>query len=99
MIDHEKARREARLAEMNDLAAVLKTEEGIRVLRRLMARCGILQPSLSADTLAMARSEGIRYVGLSLLQDIREARPASFPLLFTRQDDPKPAVTEQAHDN
>lgn len=94
MNSHEQARRDARRAELNDLAVVLSSGEGIRVLSRLLNRCGVLQPTISGDTLAMARTEGIRYVGLSLLQDIREASPASFPLLFARQEDPKPAVTE-----
>lgn len=91
--ESDRLRAEDRMRELNDLRAVLSTREGVRVLKRHLARCAVLQPSMSADALSMARSEGVRYVGLSLLADIREASPGAVALMLT-PDEPKPTITE-----
>lgn len=92
-VDHEQAFREARMSELRDLAAVLSTPEGMRFIRRLLARCAILNPTISSDAISMARAEAFRCVGLNILADIQEIAPSAVPQLL-RRDEPQKPVTE-----
>ncbi len=64
----------ARLQELEDIAAVLRLPSGLRFMRRLLTLSGALAPSYAAgDPYATAYNEGLRRMGLVLLDETRSA--------------------------
>jgi len=68
-----------------DLAAVLATDEGRRVMRRLLAEGNLHCPSFTPDALVMAFNEGNRNFGLRLLAMIAEAAPSALAGILIEQ--------------
>ena len=58
--------------ELNDLRAVLKTKQGRRVLRRILAQCRVLSSSFTGNSETYF-NEGKRAVGIFIYQEIHEA--------------------------
>ena len=71
-MDKQKLAREQELA---DLRAVLKRPQGMRVLKRLFALSNALGSSFANDPYCTAFNEGLRRMGLVLLEDVQEAAP------------------------
>lgn len=72
MMDEQKLKREQELA---DLRTVLKRPQGMRVLKRLFALSNALGASFANDPYCTAFNEGLRRMGLVLLEDVQEAAP------------------------
>ena len=71
-MDKQKLAREQELA---DLRTVLKRPQGMRVLKRLFALSNALGTSFANDPYCTAFNEGLRRMGLVLLEDVQEAAP------------------------
>ena len=71
-MDKQKLAREQELA---DLRTVLKRPQGMRVLKRLFALSNALGASFANDPYCTAFNEGLRRMGLVLLEDVQEAAP------------------------
>lgn len=68
----------ARAAELSDLEAVIKTPAGLRVLSRVMDKCGLLAPNMFTGNSTTFYNLGKRDVGLWMYNEIMEANPGSF---------------------
>ena len=69
-----------------DIAAVLLSDRGMRLLRRLVGVSGALGPSYArGDATATAYNEGRRSIGLMLLQEAATAAPDQFPFLLMQE--------------
>ncbi len=69
-----------RLRQLEDVAAVLKTPAGLRLLKRLLLLSGALGPAYApGDPHATAFNEGLRNMGLLILAETREASPEALP--------------------
>ncbi len=68
-------------SEANDLRYVIQSEQGKRVLWRLLETCGIFKSSFtgSSETFFL---EGQRNVGLKLLADIMRVDPDSYLKMY-----------------
>lgn len=64
--------------EIDDVRKILKNPEGRRLFWRLLGKCGIFRNSFSANSNQTAFSEGMRNVGLDLLNDMNEADITAF---------------------
>lgn len=64
-----------RLQQRADLATVLKTFAGRRVIWLLLQHGRIFDPSFSPDACEMAYNEGRKSAGLLLLKEIEEIEP------------------------
>ena len=56
--------------EKNDWETILKTEQGKRVIGRILNQCGIYRTSYSKDAIEMAFMEGQRNIGLYISEKI-----------------------------
>lgn len=74
--------------ELADLAAVLSTDAGRRVLLRIIGAGDVYSKDPSADSLIMARAEGRRQMAAWLIGEIQAVRPDAYPnlLLFHGED-------------
>lgn len=70
-----------------DLAAVLATPEGRRVLGLILAMTNILGPSTAPDPYQTAFNEGMRRVGLWLKKSMDVINPRYFPDILKEQID------------
>lgn len=66
-------REQERARALTDLAEVMCTPAGARVLQRLLAKAHIYQTSMTRDTHLTAYREGWRSYGLWLLTEMNEA--------------------------
>ena len=71
--------------ERADLAAVLATGEGRRLMRRILALAALHSQTFSTDALLMAFNEGNRNFGLRLLAMIAEAAPSALAEILIEQ--------------
>jgi hypothetical protein len=81
-----KAKR-AREEELQDLAALLGTEPGRRVLWRVLSYCGLFGEVFAADSHLMAFNAGVRNVGLFLHAEISAADEMAFFLMMKEARD------------
>lgn len=63
--------------ELSDMAAILATVEGRRIIWRYLDKCGVFRTSMTGNSQTFF-NEGMRNVGLMLLTDINEADPAAY---------------------
>lgn len=71
--------RSKREKELNDLNNVLSSASGRRFIWRLLAQCGIFRRTwVQGEPDTTAFNEGLRDIGLKLLEDIEIARPGSY---------------------
>lgn len=77
-----KAKRQ-READLADLRAVAATPGGVRVLRRILERCGVYKLSYAPDAGATAFNEGMRNIGLWILSEVEESAPEQIVALLT----------------
>lgn len=68
-----------------DIVAVLATDEGRRVMRRILAMASLHSPSFATDALVMAFNEGNRNFGLRLLALIADSAPAALAGILIEQ--------------
>jgi len=73
--DKSERRRERELA---DIRFIIKSVEGRRFYWRLMADAGVFRRSFNGDTVGTMFNEGRRSLGLDILNDLLEAKPAAF---------------------
>lgn len=72
---------------MTDLLTALKSPEMRRVLRRMLQKSNLLQPSYArGDALGTAFNEGLRAMGLWLKAEIDTADPEAFARLLTEKE-------------
>jgi hypothetical protein len=70
--------------EMKDLREMLDSPVGIRVLRKIMDRCGVLRLGFDADNQHITALEaGRRDIGLFLLKESLEADPTAITTLLS----------------
>lgn len=72
-----------RAIELLDLQAVMKTEQGRRVLRRILDSTGVFRTSFVVDPGVTAFNEGRRDIGLRLMTDMAEADSAEYASIMT----------------
>jgi hypothetical protein len=65
-----------------DLAAVLDTAAGRRLIAAHLVGCGVLSSSWTGDALSGSYREGRRSAGLNLLDTIAATLPALYPLIL-----------------
>ncbi len=63
---------------LNDLRRVVKDPEGRRVVYSFIEKTDPFRTSFSSDALEMARREGRKQIGLSIIQDLDAAKPGVF---------------------
>lgn len=75
----ERTRKEkrGRELELEDMAALLATKGGRRVIWRYLTACGVFRTSFDGSSRTYF-AEGMRNVGLMLLADINEADPQAY---------------------
>lgn len=77
-----------RLQELADMAAVVSTPEGARLLSRILGHSNVLGTSYAVnDPYATAHNEGLRRLGVWLIQEMEEARPGAVAALFLSQQE------------
>jgi len=67
--------REAREIELAELASLLTTAEGRRVMLRLIKVTGFFANTFNQDPITLARNTGGRQVGVWLWDELNEAAP------------------------
>jgi hypothetical protein len=84
--DEDRARR--RQLEREDVAWLMGSPRGRRIVWRLLETCGVYRSSMTGNSETYFR-EGMRNVGLILLRDIHDATPDEFVLMLKehRPDD------------
>ena len=55
-----------------DLVWLMGTEQGRRIVRRLLDKSGVFRSSFDPNAMTMARAEGVKSYGMWLLEDIEE---------------------------
>ena len=72
-----------RIQQLSDLATVLSTDEGRRVLLRVIGHANIYEYRTDhADAVSLARREGQRQSALWLIDEIMHVRPDTYPNLL-----------------
>lgn len=66
-------------SEASDIRWLMESEQGRRIVWRLLNRTGVFRSSFSSDALAMAFAEGNRNIGLQLLAQVHELCPDLYP--------------------
>lgn len=66
-------------SEASDIRWLMESEQGRRIVWRLLNRTGVFRSSFSSDALAMAFAEGNRNTGLQLLAQVHELCPDLYP--------------------
>ena len=79
------ASRLEREKEIADVAELLKTPFGRRFIWRQLCLAGVYRSGFSTDHSLMARAEGRREMGLSLLADVMEADPDAYSKMTKEQ--------------
>lgn len=64
--------------ELSDIRFIIKSPEGRRFYWRLMSDAGVFRRSFNGDTVGTMFNEGRRSLGLDILNDLLEAKPAAF---------------------
>lgn len=59
----------------NDMEWLVSHEQGLRIMHRILASCGVWKLSYSSDSLYMAHLEGRRKIGLDLFAEVLSASP------------------------
>ena len=77
-IEEQAAIANARLAELEDLRALLAEGFGRRIVNRILARAGIYRTSFNVEAMNMAFLEGRRDMGIWLQSELLEADPTEF---------------------
>ena len=73
---------------LDDMADVLKTEQGRRVIWEILDESGFISRNPALDQATMNRHEGRRELGIELYDWVMEASPHSFlNMLKTRADE------------
>lgn len=65
--------------EAADIRWLMESEQGRRIVWRLLNQSGVFRSSFSSDALAMAFSEGNRNIGLQLMAQVHELCPDMYP--------------------
>ncbi len=68
----------ARQKEVDDLKWLMAHAQGRRIVWRLLAHTGIYRSTFHTSGSVMSRQEGIREVGLFLLDEVENAAPGEF---------------------
>ena len=63
--------------ELDDMAALLATKGGRRIIWRYLDKCGVFRTSMTGNSQTFF-NEGMRNIGLMLLTDINEADPMAY---------------------
>lgn len=71
--------------EIADVAELLKTPFGRRFIWRQLCLAGVYRSGFSTDHSLMARAEGRREMGLSLLADVMDADPDAYSTMSKEQ--------------
>ena len=71
----ERAIKRREKARMEDMADVIATDQGKRVMWEIMEMWGVAQKNMHVDPQAMARQEGLRSVGLDIQSWATAASP------------------------
>lgn len=67
-----------RRKEIDDIRQILKLPAGRRYLWRMLSECGVFRSSFTQNSNQTAFNEGIRNIGLKVLEDINEAESTAF---------------------
>ena len=62
-------------AEVSDFKEVVRLPAGRRMIAKYLRRTGVFEDTYHPDSNEHSRVAGIRWVGLQLLQDVKEADP------------------------
>jgi hypothetical protein len=65
--------------EAADIRWLMESEQGRRIVWRLLNQSGVFRSSFSSDALAMAFAEGNRNTGLQLMAQVHELCPDMYP--------------------
>lgn len=65
--------------EASDIRWLMESEQGRRIVWRLLNSTGVFRSSFSSDALAMAFAEGNRNTGLQLMAQVHELCPDLYP--------------------
>mgnify|MGYP000025237787 CR=1 FL=1 len=65
--------------EAADIRWLMESEQGRRIVWRILNQSGVFRSSFSSDALAMAFSEGNRNIGLQLMAQVHELCPDMYP--------------------
>ena len=74
--------RNAQDTEAADIAWMMSSKRGRRILWRQLERAGVYRSSFNTNSMAMAFAEGERNAGLRLLASIHEAAPDQFTTML-----------------
>ncbi len=91
MTDEEKQQAEALKAFQqmrDDFRALMAVRSNRRVVWHLLGQCGIFRTSLSSDAIQMAASEGMRSMGLQILDMINMHCPEQYDTMAREAREP-----------
>lgn len=98
--DHGRAFAQRRVAELDQIRAVLRTEAGRGLIWRLLERCALFQVVPPTDRLAdYATREGERAIGAWLLSELELAEPGIFANLMMTKKQQKEESDDAATDD
>ena len=73
--------------EREDIRAVMSTEQGRRVINKLIVRAGIYKTSFTGQSNQTIFNEGNRNQGLMLLTEVVRDAPGSYELMMKENSD------------
>jgi hypothetical protein len=83
----------ARDEETADVAWLMGSAQGRRIVRRLLEQAGVFRSVWDSNAMAMSFAEGKRHTGLRLLQLVNQHCPRLYPVMMREADDRKHAGT------
>jgi len=92
--EREQIRRIQIAVESQDFQAIATLPEGRRLLRRLMAECGVFQTSFTGEGLTAAHKEGKRVVGLWVLEQFNNCPDLYIQLLTEQTNDRRNSIDD-----
>lgn len=75
-----------RRQEIEDLRAVVGSQNGARFVWKLLGECGVFRLSFHQSGSQTMFNEGMRNVGLNLMKDLTEASPEFVPNMMLKMN-------------
>jgi len=75
--------------EHRDLQWLMSSEEGRRIVWRLLSTAGVFQTTFNVDAIQMAFNEGFRHYGTTMLAEILTTHSDLYQVMVKEQDDGK----------
>lgn len=74
-------------SEQDDVAWLMSSKRGRRILWRFLDRAGVYRTSFNQNSMTMAFNEGVRNEGLRLVATIHACAPEQYPVMLKEAND------------